>query len=318
MPALEIRIGAVFIAILLAWLTYKIIERPLRFGKNNTIILSSLIILMIGTSVAGYFIYSKTYSKSENLQEINKGETTFHLDYLKKHYFPCTPNHIYNAALQNNGEKVCYQSKPDCSIDLAIVGDSHAEHLFVGLAEALPNKNVVFYMRTGNPGYYSEYTPIIHYLRDTPNIKSIIISGYWAQSTGATNNLVAGLKGAILELSKTNRQIYITDDIPNFEFDPKICKYGRRLGQVRETTICSESSERFDKQYKEYYPGLILAQQEHPKVKIMNTSKYFWKDGRCFMAENGLLYYRDNNHLNLNGSRYVGKMLVKDFPEIAQ
>lgn len=34
-PSSEIRIAAVFIAIVLAWLTYKLIEEPIRFGKNS-------------------------------------------------------------------------------------------------------------------------------------------------------------------------------------------------------------------------------------------------------------------------------------------
>lgn len=58
-PSLNIRIAVVVLSILLAWLTYKLIECPLRFGKQSNTKVSTLVVLMI---IIGYIGY-KTYEK---------------------------------------------------------------------------------------------------------------------------------------------------------------------------------------------------------------------------------------------------------------
>lgn len=58
-PTKFIRVIAVVIAIALAWLTYKFIEHPLRFGKNGRIKAYTLASLMIVFGCCGYFTYQK-------------------------------------------------------------------------------------------------------------------------------------------------------------------------------------------------------------------------------------------------------------------
>jgi len=44
-----------------------------------------------------------------------------------------------------------YRQSRSGEVDVVVVGDSHAEHLFVGLAEAAPEKNAAFYISGGLP-----------------------------------------------------------------------------------------------------------------------------------------------------------------------
>jgi hypothetical protein len=53
-----------------------------------------------------------------------------------------------------------------------------------------------------------------------------------------------------------------------------------------------------------------------PKVKILNTAKPFCDKKFCYMAKNNKLLFRDLNHLNLNGVKYLGEKIIKDNPEI--
>jgi hypothetical protein len=46
-------------------------------------------------------------------------------------------------------------------------------------------------------------------------------------------------------------------------------------------------------------------------------AEYFCGEGVCNMAKDGKLFYRDNNHLNINGSKFVGKEMVKNNPQLA-
>jgi hypothetical protein len=53
-----------------------------------------------------------------------------------------------------------------------------------------------------------------------------------------------------------------------------------------------------------------------PKVKILSTGKCFCDKEFCYMARNKKLLYRDLNHLNLNGVKYLVEKIIKDNPEI--
>lgn len=56
-PAQEFRIAAVLIAIALAWLTYELIEKPVRFGRHARFKVVALCILMFIIGLAGYSAY---------------------------------------------------------------------------------------------------------------------------------------------------------------------------------------------------------------------------------------------------------------------
>lgn len=53
------RIATVLISIVLAWLTYKLIEKPIRFGKHIQFKMIGLLVLMVMIGMGGYVIYTK-------------------------------------------------------------------------------------------------------------------------------------------------------------------------------------------------------------------------------------------------------------------
>lgn len=58
-PPWEIRLAAVALSVVLAWLTYIVVERPLRFGQHGTAKLAVLCVLMLGVGLAGYNDYKR-------------------------------------------------------------------------------------------------------------------------------------------------------------------------------------------------------------------------------------------------------------------
>lgn len=58
-PSLNIRIAAVVLSVVLAWLTYKIVERPIRFGKQSNAKVTALVVLMIVVGYIGYNSYAR-------------------------------------------------------------------------------------------------------------------------------------------------------------------------------------------------------------------------------------------------------------------
>lgn len=322
-PSSEVRIAAIFLSIALAWLTYRLIERPVRFGKAGKPQILVLIAFMFAAgAIAGLnqekggLLFKEGRSPQEVKNDGDIGQDMFH-EYVRQQFHLCTPVSIRSEAMQLNGSVRCFQSHKDSVKEIAIIGDSHAEHLFLGIAEALPDMNVVYYVRNGLPlTSYREFEHIFSHVIGDERIRTVILSAKWSGNGRAglmMNNIKFRdeLAETIDVLTAAHKTVYVTDDVPNFTFDPPKCKYERMFSG---TSVCAENSNYFYHQYETYYPILESVALRNGHAKILNTVKYFCDATLCTMGKDGRLLYRDRNHLNINGSKYLGQMIVRDSP----
>jgi hypothetical protein len=266
----------------------------------------------------GYNTYKRdglNFRKNATLTRFNGeiGHLEYH-KYIAKKYFICTPKIIADEALNWEGFVRCMQSKPTPNVDIALVGDSHAEHLFLGMAEALPTKNVVFYIK-GSPPFIGnpEFKNIFATILKSKTINEVVLTMYWFGRyseipTGST--LDKELIKVIDALSDAGKMVYLTDDVPSFPFSPDKCQ-GRRWLSTKNLS-CQMSIDEAKKQTEVYIEALNKVVKSRPKVRILNVGKYLCDDKVCNMTKGNEILYRDNNHLNLNGSLYIGERLVED------
>jgi peptidoglycan/LPS O-acetylase OafA/YrhL len=322
-PPDAVRLGAVLLSIVLASATYLLVEKPLRFNAYSKPTTVALLAVMIVVGCAGYVVFRQgglAFRAATNPEINNEGaidHATFH-QYGQNHYYPCTPLSIRNEATFWEGSLRCLQSKPDKPIDIAIVGDSHSEDLFLGLAEVLPEQNVVYYLKTTLPVISDrDFSPVFQSILSDSNIKTVIISAFWYGKQGMVpkgSNLERELSDTVERLGAAHKEVYITDDVPFFSFDPAQCKYSRRFSSK---TNCVQDGAIFDHQLQNYYPILKAVAQTHTNVRLVDTAKYFCTADVCTMAMSGKIMYRDSNHLNLNGTRYVARKFLEDYPHLA-
>ncbi|MCM0605501.1 MAG: acyltransferase [Xanthomonadaceae bacterium] len=314
-PTRQQRLIAVALSFVFAWITYAAIEKPFRFSKSKFSVYA-LITGMLCIGTAGYLTYLKNglpQRFANQLKVINEGDIghdIFH-QYPYGKFVLCTPDDLLKDALKYGEYIRCFQTKAG-PIDTVIIGDSHAEHLFIGLALAFPNKNIAYYTKGSIPFYSnSEYSKIYDSVISNPRITTIIISAYWFVRWGeipSGSSLEQELQKTVTELR--NKKIYITDDTPNFSFSPKHCKYA---GNSIRSFKCSEKTSFYNSQHSTFYPSIEAIFQKNPHVTILKTSRYFCNTEDCFMAQNGKLFFRDNGHLNVNGSIYLGNKIKADY-----
>lgn len=319
-PSRNIRIAAVVLSVVLAWLTYELVERPIRLGKYSKAKVPVLVLLMVIVGYVGYSTYSRDglgFRTNATLKGFSFNGDTGHLEYHKyiaEKYFLCTPNDVAKEALKWEGFARCMQSKPNADVEVALVGDSHAEHLFLGLAEALPTKNVAFYIKRTAPFIDNpEFENIFKAVLQSKSIKDVILTMRWnirVSELPAGSSLEDKLLETIDALSKAGKVVYLTDDVPVFPFGPEKCKGRRWLGSYNPR--CEMSYENAKLQSVVYLRSLMKVVERRPEVKVLNLGKYFCEDGLCSMTKGDKIFYRDNNHLNLNGSLLVGRRLVED------
>ena len=138
----------------------------------------------------------------------------------------------------------------------------------------------------GNP----EFNHVFEYVLSDPDIKTIILDAYWNNRKNETPkymSLFDGLTKTIQNMHEHHKKVIIVDDVPVFSFDPKQCKFIRPLSLKNN---CEE-----DKKYQPYIPTIELL-----------------KKNNNVMEKDDKLLYRDNQHLNIEGSRYIGKFIANE------
>ena len=324
-PSVMWRSTALVASVLLAWLTFVAVEKPLRFAWTFRYKTMSLVLAMVGVGALGYATHKAEGYPSRAVMQAQRvmhagdiGHDAFH-DYFQQHFFPCAEASIQKDAGAWKGLVRCFQSKPQAQVDVVLLGDSHAEHLFLGLAEALPQVNVAFYVKGALPVLAApEFQTIFKHVLSSPHIRSVLIAANWEgklKVQGATAKLVTDLDTTVKSLQAAGKQVYVMPDLPQFDFDPQRCKFQRPLTQ---STRCDEPLARYMAQQQTYMPALHAVVRMNPSAQLIDVSVWMCGPDTCSMAREGQVLYRDNNHLNIPGSQYVGAQIVAQHPNLGQ
>lgn len=314
-PSQTIRIVLILISISLAWLTYWTVERPMRFGRHGKTKTNILIILMILIGYVGFKthelnglpfrIAAKPIAQYQG--NISREE---YLEYIVKNYHRCI--NIPFRELSLKGGKYgyrCFQSKLHQEIDTIIVGDSHADHLFPGLANISKSRNVAFFMQPALPLIDSKYfSEAFKFIIDSKSIKIVILSAYWKDKIESGEVLTKmELSRTIKALLNSNKHVYVVEDIPNYSFHPNRCKYQRSFSF--DESLCTQPLQEHIAQKKTYSKVLAEAIANAKGAHFIPVDQYFCVPSKCSMVNNKDILYADNNHLNVIGSNYLGKMI---------
>jgi peptidoglycan/LPS O-acetylase OafA/YrhL len=312
------RVIAAGLSIAPALASYRFLEQPIRSHRGlstRRFALFAAAVTVVPMLVAGAIgsvatqFWTPRYESGE-MPIANHGDIgqTAWFGYVRKSSYPCTTKVIRERAPNWDGFLRCRQSMPGANPALALIGDSHAEQLFIGFAKALPNLNVVYYIvDDALVTTDANFARIVKHTVATRSIKTVVVSAFWDARGVHGHQLSATLES----LSGAEKTVFVTDDVPFFSFDPFECKYRQALFMP---TACSTNAQQFHRDYMRSYPDLQAAVRRVPAAHMLNTARYFCDARTCDMAVNGLLLYRDYDHLNINGSTFLARRILADYP----
>jgi SGNH domain-containing protein len=300
-------VAAAVVSFAPALASYRWVETPLRqLGGLTRAAVAKLVVAVLAPvmalSVSVLYAADRFWAPRLNSADVT---TAFHgevawkdHDYKSGGYQPCTdPDLRTMVEKAHNSEPRCQQSKPGPDVDMALLGDSHAEHIFIGLLEALPATNIMYFTANAFPSKSnSQYAAALNYVNRTPSIKTVILTAFWGGRDVDEPVLVEVLRSLV----NSGKNVLITDDVPNFGFDPFGCKV--------HTTGCSQPLAQ-----SHYTPKLLSVTRQVPGVRLMRTAKYLCNKKECSMTLGEDILYADPSHLNILGSRYVGRRIVEEY-----
>ena len=273
-------------------------------------------ITVIGMTAFIYngFPHNPFNTTTENMKsEIGHNEF---FSYTTDKFFDGTPKKLYDEAETWRNVVRCKKSKNNSTIDIAIIGDSHAEHLFPGLAENLPQKNIAYYIHSDIPYLGNAlFNDIFEYIKDSKTISTVIITAWWQgriRSLPKNSSLFIELDKLVKFFLYSGKKVYLIDDAPTLPFHARFCKYKNLFT----SPVCTFASIDNSNNYKTYISDLDSVAKENDGVELITINKYFCDDAICHIAHDGNILFRDTDHLSLYGSKYIGDRIVKDNPEL--
>lgn len=314
-PSILVRLAGLMLSFLLAALSVRYIEKNFRSASVSSKKIKFLILAMIFVFVGGYNINRADGFKDRDLMD---GRYVVHQGDLGHVVFLSELNklHSYHLGLENGvnvdpKETVyCYRSKDNANVDIMLLGDSHAEHLLVGLVDSLPMKNVAFCGFRGLPlSTHHAFPHVVKALKNSRPGLIILLAAQWhsrLKEIPRGIDPVDALSESIRILQTTGGRVGLIDDIYQFDFDPQRCKYQRPFSGG---SVCTADQRLADEQFYNYMSILNNVQNRIPEISFLKIRYGLCSEGNCSMLHDGVMAYRDSHHLNGNGSRYMAEIL---------
>lgn len=332
-PSREIRIAIVLISIALAWLTYRLIEKPFRNGKYSQTKAITLLILM---AVVGYIGYSCYQKDGFGFREIAKKSLDFTQVEEYSGYARCGDG---DDTLQ-----WCLY-KPNAKTNAALVGDSHAHDKFLGISKTDKNRNWMLIGNNSCPPIYGisveirqqncqeKSENIIKSLAQSSDIKTVALAFYGSyflttpysaddfllksgpqdikissrefSSESRVDIFYRGLNNAIDILEKNGKQVVLLIDVPELPFFPRDCfrnPYKQKCHLTRHEVDLRQSEQRV---------LVEKLQQQHLSLLVYDPIELFCSKDICNFQVSEIILYNDSHHLTSRGAQLYADYFIE-------
>ena len=324
-PPVTSRVAAIAISVGLAWATYRVVERPFRFGGRGAVKVAILSVAGIAVGVFGYCVFALggvprriAITEAANEPRIRSWDRRL-LDEAR-------PNDC-SRALQEISFSFCTQT---ASPAVAIVGDSHAGHLYWGFAhDDDPILHQVLLIGAGScpPALGTEnrrgctqmLTAALDLIARSPNIRYVLLAAYYdlfaTVNDPFAKQLFEGYLATFRALEAAGKRVVFVRDPPTLKADPDIC-IRRRPFEVAYPNVfkmpafCAGATANDLRSHAAYDQFVDALAKAAPEVLFYDPAGVLCRDGRCRVYENGKLLYGDFNHLSIYGSELVVRDLV--------
>lgn len=329
-PSNSVRISIIFVSFVMAWLTYKFIETPIRFrNKDNIkIITLTLILLMLIVGFSGFIVYKKNGF-------INRDNGKFkNLTYADEFIWDLYKTKECSQLLGVDAN-FCLITGNLKNIEMAIIGDSTGNSLAPGFGEIFNLKNAGIInigswtcppiegvnaaamwgkknncLETIKNGY--------EYILRTPSIKYVVLAIFardlklWRLPGDPKINdkdkfeLISKMLDVdIIKLQSAGKKIIVTYDAPFAPYSSKLC-IERPVGLGHKSCEIDQKMLIDQYPYIKYFENYFI----NKNVCIFNQSEVLIKNNKFnFRSPDGRFLIRDTHHLTLFGSSVMGTKL---------
>ena len=333
----DARFAILLVSILLAWLTTRFIEKPLRFKGRLRIRAAWVTSILVLVGVSGSSIkFNEGFSGRGDpvmetlLRDLSGGVTL--------------PSNSTNWC---DGLDVTFCSHQGKSPTAVLLGDSHARALYIGLRDFLAEKGDSLVITgiggcapfikdpEGDPNFCVKafgqaVDRVVHddnvgtvfltyrndiYYEEGGKLKDVFSASSLGKFTTSDLN-DRGLSHTIQTLLDAGKTVVFLWDVPNLGFTGRSCLPRTGKGEDWKPENCVISRKNADKQLKNFSEKLNQTLAKFPNVKQVHLYEGLCDSERCLGATDEHLLYTDDDHLSIFGSKYVIGALADKLSEV--
>ena len=318
LPAPRIRIAAIAAAIVLAWLSYRLLERPLRrlSGRSASIAVALLCVLMAGTAASGAWLFQyEGLPQRAPVQENLANQKALVVVEDKANAAACKQRYGFDSVYA-----YCLLAYPDREPTVVLIGDSHAYHVVAGLTQYYKSKgeNLLYLgtrrpywgLKPGDDPFQKATQPMLELALNTPSIKTAIFSTY-VRLDPAWTEMVDAARDTYRRFLAKGMHVIVMEDVPEMPFDPRTCIKRAGVASSVTTSPCGISRSEWDKQIA---PNERVRQENarlFPQIEYFHAADALCDGRECKAMIGGRLMYRDKHHLSYDGDLQVGALFAK-------
>jgi peptidoglycan/LPS O-acetylase OafA/YrhL len=317
LPAPAIRAGAVALAVLLAWLTWRLVERPLRFGPGRARV-AALCVLMAAAAGAGAYIYlNHGLPTRKPIEDNQANQKALVVVEDKANAAACKRRYGFDSMYE-----YCLLAEVDKDPTVVLLGDSHAYHVVAGLTRYYSSRGEnLLYLGTRHPywglapgddPYQKATQPMLEQALGTASIKTVLFSTHLRfDHSPASNVYVNAARETFRRFLAAGKHVIFMDDVPILPFDPRSCIKRAGMASSATTWPCAIKRSAWDTQSPEHEAILKDLAREFPQIEWFQSWSALCDADYCHALIDGRLMYRDPNHLTYDGDLRVGKRFAE-------
>ncbi len=329
------RLVALVLAFILAYLSSRLIEKPLRYGQYGLLKTFGLAGFVAVLGMVGFWIVGQQgLPNRPHIQNYQNPEAA--LNRTQEQDLVCQD---YVAKM---GENIyyCRLNSVKSTKTVAVIGDSHAHVAYPGIAELSASRqmNTVLLANNSCPPFMGAEmgdTPedkaicrrnieqLLKVVESKPDIQTVFVfsrgAKYFtgigfgpAEASEARAPFIAqelffkGLEATVQRLQKAGKKVYYISENPEIGISPMAC-VTRPLRS--EPLNCELNKQQVLERQKTY----LLELAKLKNINIINSLDVFCPDQKCVINDNGKILYADDDHLSVEGSRYQAQHLLQSF-----
>ncbi|WP_342116612.1 acyltransferase family protein [Pseudoduganella sp. OTU4001] len=318
-PSAQIRATAVAAALALATATYWLLEKPLRGTARGRAKVIGLSLAMLALAGVGAAIYradgmpqrQAVVDNALQQKDLILVEDTANAQACKARYGFDT---IYKYCLLDDVKK---------DPTVLLIGDSHAYHHVAGMTAHWRARGENLWMLgtrwpfvdlAPSEDEYQKATPMMLDLAlNTPSVKTVIISTALKLHEGNEEGkaIVASFRETIRRFVASGRKVYWINDVPRLDFDPRACIKRAGVASSQTRGECAVPREEYEKSVAPHRAIVDRVLKEFPAVRQLDAADALCDAKSCRVVADGMLLYRDNNHLSHRGDLWVAQRLAQ-------
>ena len=325
----ELRVLTLFVSVVLAWLTYRFVERPIRALRGNRIVVPLILI-----SILAFFLALIVYS-SKGFPDRERVTSPFITEKVREQFNPwpyvqnktCLSQNDYSEA-SSLAWWFCIQSK-DEPPTILLLGNSKANDLYPGFAksDSLRHHSVLnigtclvghnptdIPTNTWHPCHGDRSKRQAQFIRQlverTPTLQYVIINTLEARLSQKGIDMIVE-EVAFLQKQGIKVVVFLPTVVPNF--NPLACYQIPLRGEAKDCSFPYLESQEILDRFEPTRQSLLAASNE---TLFFDQNDLFCDEDHdnCSYLRDGLPLFRDKGHI----SEIASMMLQRYFTQWAQ